>query len=271
MAQEEASAAPPLVVSRLRPGIAQVQMNRPERFNAFDETMIAALDATFAELEIAPDVRVVVLAGAGKHFSAGADVHWMQRASQASQAWNEADAQRFAAMLARIAQCAKPTVARVQGAALGGGAGLAAACDIVVAAHNAHFAISEARFGIVPAVIGPHLVNAIGARQARRLALSAERIEASEALQLGLVHHCVDVGELDTRLSQVCDDLLRAGPQAQREIKRLFATLGPGAVGPEVQAFTAQTIARVRGTAEAREGFAAFLVKRAPEWSPPSS
>lgn len=262
--------ASPLLLSRLRPGIAQVLMNRPERFNAFDEAMIAALDAAFAELEQATDVRAIVLAGAGKHFSAGADVQWMQRASQASQAWNEADAQRFAAMLARIAHCAKPTIARVQGAALGGGAGLVAACDIVVAAQSAHFAVSEARFGILPAVIGPHLVNAIGARQAKRLALSAERIDAAEAQRLGLVHHCVDAADLDAKLREVCDDLLRAGPQAQREIKRLFAALGPGEVGSEVQAFTAQTIARVRSSAEAREGFESFLAKRPPAWAPPA-
>jgi methylglutaconyl-CoA hydratase len=255
-----------LLVADRAPGVVQVTMNRPAVFNAFDEAMIGELDAAFARLEADPSVRVVVLAGAGPHFSAGADLQWMQRAAAAGEDDNRADARRFAAMLARIAACPKPTIARVQGSALGGGVGLACACDIAVAADDARFAVSEARFGILPAVIGPHLVNAVGTRQARRLALTASRLRAAEALAIGLVHQLSPAAALDAAVDTVVLDLLAGGPGAQREIKQLFARLAPGPVTQDVQELTAATIARVRGTDEAREGFAAFLGKRAAGW-----
>lgn len=255
-----------LTIERRANGVAQVAMSRPEVFNAFDETMIADLDAAFTELAADATVRVIVLAGAGRHFSAGADLQWMQRASQASEAWNLEDARRFAAMLARIEACPKPTVARVQGAALGGGVGLVAACDVAVAADNASFAVSEAKFGILPAVIGPYVTNAVGKRQARRLALTTARIGAAEALAIGLVQQVVPLAELDGAVDAVVNDLLLGGPAAQREIKALFSQLEVGPITPEVRELTAATIARVRGTQEAREGFAAFLAKRAPSW-----
>jgi methylglutaconyl-CoA hydratase len=247
-------------------GVAQVTMSRPEVFNAFDEAMIGELDDAFAALGENSSVRVIVLAGAGKHFSAGADLQWMQRASQSSMEWNQQDAARFAALLARIDQCPKPTIAQVQGAALGGGVGLACACDIAVAADNASFCISEAKFGILPAVIGPYLTNAVGKRQARRLALTTERINADQALSLGLVHRVVTLEGLALAVNDSVQQLLLGGPHAQREIKQLFAQLEVGPITPQVQALTAATIARVRGTEEAREGFAAFLAKRPPRW-----
>jgi methylglutaconyl-CoA hydratase len=246
--------------------VARVTMSRSDVFNAFDEAMIGELDATFATLGDDSKVRVIVLAGAGKHFSAGADLQWMQRASQASLAWNQQDAQRFAAMLARIDNCPKPTVAQVHGAALGGGVGLACACDIAIAADNASFSISEAKFGILPAVIGPYVVNAIGKRHARRLSLTTERINAAEALLLGLVQRVVVVDQLQQAVDDTVQQLLLGGPKAQHEIKQLFAQLAVGPVTKDVQALTAATIARVRGTDEAREGFAAFLAKRQPNW-----
>nr|AEI30306.1 enoyl-CoA hydratase/isomerase [uncultured microorganism] len=250
------------------PGVAQLTMSRPAVFNAFDETMIAELDAAFAQLAEDGAVRVIVLAGEGKHFSAGADLQWMQRASTASLEWNLADARRFAAMLARIDACPKPTVARVQGAALGGGVGLACACDIAIAADSASFSVSEARFGILPAVIGPHVVNAVGKRQARRLALTATRIKAPEALAIGLVQQVVAADALDAALDATVAELLAGGPQAQREIKQLFAQLAVAPVTPAVVELTARTISRVRGSDEAREGFAAFLGKRPASWMP---
>ena len=259
-----------LTIERRAAGVAQVTMSRPEVFNAFDEAMIADLDAALTELAADDGVRVIVLAGAGKHFSAGADLQWMQRASQASEAWNLEDARRFAAMLARIESCPKPTVARVQGAALGGGVGLVAACDVAVAADNASFAVSEAKFGILPAVIGPYVTNAVGKRQARRLALTTARIAAAEALAIGLVQQVVPAAELDGAVDAVVSDLLLGGPAAQREIKALFSQLEVGPVTPRVRELTAATIARVRGTEEAREGFAAFLAKRPPSWGPGS-
>ncbi len=253
------------------PGVAQVTMARPAVFNAFDEAMIGELDAAFAQLEADPAVRVIVLAGEGKHFSAGADLQWMQRASEASLEWNVADARRFAGMLARIERCAKPTVARVQGAALGGGVGLTCACDIAIAADNASFSVSEAKFGILPSVIGPYVTNAVGKRQARRLALTTERIGAAEALSLGLVTRVVAAEALDAAVDEAVALLLAGGPDAQREIKTLFSQLHEGPVTDAVVELTAQTIARVRGTDEAREGFAAFLAKRPPAWNTPAA
>ena len=256
-----------LAVEPLGHDVARVTMSRPGVANAFDESMIAELDAAFAQLADQVDVRVIVLAGAGKHFSAGADLNWMQRASEASRDWNLEDARRFAAMLAQVADCPKPTLARIQGAALGGGVGLACACDLAIAAQSASFAVSEARFGILPAVIGPYLVNAIGRRQATRLALTSSRIGAGEAVQLGLVHRAVPDDELDRAVDAVAAELLAGGPLAQCEIKRLYAQLRAGPVSAETRELTAQTISRVRGTDEAREGFAAFLGKRAPRWA----
>jgi methylglutaconyl-CoA hydratase len=201
-----------LTIERRASGVAQVTMSRPEVFNAFDEAMIIDLDFAFTTLAEEPDVRVIVLAGDGKHFSAGADLQWMQRASEASLAWNQDDARRFAGMLARIEACPKPTVARIHGAALGGGVGLACACDIAIAADSASFAVSEARFGILPAVIGPYVVNAVGKRQARRLALSTERIDAQQALGLGLVQRVVPAADLDRAVDEVVRQLLAGAP-----------------------------------------------------------
>jgi methylglutaconyl-CoA hydratase len=259
---------PALAVSRRSAGVAQVTMSRGNVFNAFDEAMIAELDGAFAALADDADVRVIVLAGDGKHFCAGADLQWMQRAAAATQEWNLADARRFAAMLARIESCPKPTLARVQGAALGGGVGLACACDIAIAADNASFSVSEAKFGILPAVIGPYVVNAVGRRQARRLALTTTRIGAAEALAIGLVQQVVPSAELDAAINRTIAELLAGGPNAQREIKQLFAQLAPAPITPEVRELTAQTISRVRGSDEAKEGFAAFLAKRPAKWVP---
>ncbi len=256
-----------LFISQRQVGVAQITMSAESKFNAFDEVMIAELDAAFAHLQDDNSVRVIVLAGAGKHFSAGADLQWMQRASVATLEWNQQDARRFAAMLSRIETCPKPTVARVQGAALGGGVGLACACDVAIAADNASFSVSEAKFGILPAVIGPYVINAVGKRQALRLALTTSRIGAVQAQQMGLVQQVVPLVELDQSVDNTLRDLLAGGPNAQREIKQLFAQLQAGDITPEVRELTANTIARVRGTPEAREGFAAFVDKRPAAWT----
>jgi len=257
-----------LHITTRRPGVAQVTMARAAVFNAFDEAMIGEMDAAFAQLIDDDAVRVIVLAGEGPHFSAGADLQWMQRASTASLQWNVNDARRFAGMLARIESCPKPTVARIQGAALGGGVGLACACDVAIAAEGASFSVSEAKFGILPAVIGPYVINAVGKRQARRLALTTERIAAAEALAMGLVQRVVAAYQLDAAVDETLQQLLAGGPNAQSEIKELFARLPVGPITPETLEMTVQTIARVRGSAEAREGFAAFLGKRPANWLP---
>jgi methylglutaconyl-CoA hydratase len=256
-----------IAVALRAPGVAQVTMSRPDVFNAFDETMVGELTEAFVLLNADPAVRLIVLAGDGKHFSAGADLQWMQRASEASHDWNLADARRFAEMLWRIASCEKPTLARVQGVALAGGVGLVCACDIAIAAAGSSFSLSEARFGILPAVVGPYVVNAVGKRQALRLALTASRIPASVAQAIGLVQEVVPDEQLDAAVDAVFGELLAGGPNAHREIKAFYGPLEAGPISPEMREASAATIARVRGTDEAREGFAAFLAKRPARWT----
>ncbi len=247
-------------------GVARVTLQRGAVMNAFDETMIGELTAAFELLAQAPQVRVVVLGGEGKAFCSGADLRWMERAAANSHELNLADARRFARMMQAIATCPKPVIARVHGAAFGGGVGLCCAADIVIAAQGARFSVSEARFGILPSVIGPYLNNAVGKRHALRLALTAAVIDAAEAERLGLVHQVTAPEQLDAALDTAIAALLANGPAALGEIKALFADLALGPVTPEVTELTAQTIARVRSTAEAKEGFAAFFAKRQPGW-----
>ena len=255
-----------LSISRER-GIVRVTMDRPEVHNAFDESMIAAIDEAFAEAADDPQARAIVLAGRGKAFSAGADIQWMKRQAEASEEANVADARRFAAMLHRIAVSPKPTIAAVQGACMGGGVGLACACDFAIAAQSARFSVSEARFGIIPSVIGPYLIAAVGAREAKRLALSTVRIDAAEALRIGMVHEVVPEEKLADAVEALLAQLRMAAPGAIAEVKALYARLGALGIGSEARELTAATIARIRGTDEAREGFAAFLEKRGARWT----
>jgi methylglutaconyl-CoA hydratase len=248
-------------------GVMRVGMARVEVHNAFDEAMVAEIDAAFAAAAGDASVRAVVLAARGKAFSAGADIAWMRRQSEAPEAANVEDARRFAAMLHRIASCPKPTIARVHGACMGGGVGLVCACDFALASEAARFAVSEARFGIIPAVIGPYLIAAIGVRQAKRLALSTAPIGAAEAMAIGLVHEVAADEVLEARVAALVEQLRAAGPGAMAEIKSLYGRLAAAGIGEAVREHTAATIARIRGTDEAREGFAAFLEKRPPRWA----
>lgn len=249
-----------------RGAVATLWMDRPEVFNAFNEQLIAELAAACAELDADASVRVVVLAGRGKHFSAGADLNWMRRAADSTEAENLADSRKFAAMLRALSGLSKPTIARVQGAALGGGTGLAAACDMAIAADDASFATSEVKFGIIPAVISPYVLRAIGPRHALRYFQSAERFGAAEAKAMGLVSEVVAVDELDAAVDRLVQALLACGPQAQLAAKQLIAAINGRPIDPEVGEETATRIARQRATAEAREGFAAFFEKRQPAW-----
>src|SRR5690606_7959577 len=249
-----------------RAAVATIWMDRPEVFNAFNEQLIAELAAACAELDADASVRVVVLAGRGKHFSAGADLNWMRRAADSTEAENLADSRKFAAMLRALSGMSKPTIARVQGAALGGGTGLAAACDMAIAADDASFATSEVKFGIIPAVISPYVLRAIGPRHALRYFPSAERFGALEAKAMGLVNEVVTVDELDAAVDRLVQALLACGPQAQLAAKQLIAALTGRPIDDAVGEETATRIARQRATAEAREGFAAFFDKRAPAW-----
>ncbi|GAB4403489.1 MAG: enoyl-CoA hydratase/isomerase family protein [Rhodoferax sp.] len=246
--------------------VATVWMNRPAVHNAFDEALIDELHQAVQQLGADPQVRVVVLGGRGKHFSAGADLNWMRRAAQADEAANQADALRFARMLHALATCPKPTVARVQGAALGGGTGLTAACDMAVAASDAVFSTSEVRFGIIPAVISPYVLRAIGPRQALRYFQSAERINAERALALGLVHEVCAPDALDATLDTLVQALLQGGPGAQHAAKQLVEAVRGRALDESLLLETAGRIARQRATPEGRDGVAAFLDKRPPAW-----
>ncbi len=247
-------------------GIATVEMARPDVFNAFNERMIQELGETFTTLSGDAQVRVVLLKGQGKAFSAGADLQWMQRASVASREENLEDARRFADLLAAVAQCSKPTVACVHGLALGGGVGLVAACDFAVVSEETRFAVSEVKFGILPSVIGPYLINAVGKRAALQLALTATRFDAHEAKSLGLVHQVCSREAVDAVARGIISSLVQNGPTALAEVKALYAQLHVGPVSGDMRELTAQTIARVRMTDEAKEGFDAFLNKRPPAW-----
>ena len=247
-------------------GVASVTINRPEVLNAFDEALIGRISSAFEHVNANPDVRIVVLRATGRAFCAGADIGWMQRAAANAFDENLEDARRFATMMATVARCRKPVIARIQGAAYGGGVGLACAADIAIASHRARFCVSEAKFGILPAVIGPYLINAIGLRQAQRLALTCSVVDAAEALALGIVQQAVDESELDSAVEHCVAELLQAGPLAQGSIKRLFGQLHVGPITGEVQELTAQTISKVRSGDEARAGFEAFVAKRAPPW-----
>jgi len=252
----------------VRDGVANVLLNRPEVHNAFSATSIAELTALLRRLDKDPQVRALVLAGAGVSFCAGADLNWMQQMATFGAKQNRADAGALAAMLFTLDTLSKPTIARVHGAAFGGGAGLVACCDVAIGTAEATFAFSEARLGLIPATIGPYVVAAIGARAARRYFLTAERFSAAEAYRLGLLHELVPAPELDTKVGVLLDALLRAGPRAQAECKLLLRAIGNRPLDARLVADTARRIARVRASPEGREGVAAFLAKRKPAWLP---
>lgn len=247
--------------------VATVWMNRPLVHNAFNEDFIAQLTEAFAALDHDDSVRVVVLAGRGKSFSAGADLSWMKRQGEASAADNLADAVKLAALFRTLAELRKPTVARVQGAALAGGTGLVAACDIAVASERAQFGVLEVRLGLIPATIGPYVLRAIGARQASRFFLSAERIDAQRALALGLVHEVVAEEQLDAKVAELVASLLLGAVGAQAAAKDLIRAIAHHPVDDALTHDIAARIARLRGLPEAREGLSAFLGKRPAAWS----
>lgn len=246
--------------------VAWLWMDRAEVHNAFDETLIAELTGALKALDADEAVRVIVLAGRGKSFSAGADLNWMKRQGAAPVEDNLADARRLAELFRTLAACDTPTIARVQGAAMGGGMGLAAACDICVASTAASFATSEVRLGILPGVISPYVVRAIGERQAYRYFQTAERIPAARAREIGLVHEVAEPEQLDAALQAVVDALLAGGPKAQAASKALIRAVANRPVGAELIEDTARRIAELRATPEAKEGLSAFLDKRAPAW-----
>jgi methylglutaconyl-CoA hydratase len=245
---------------------AWVWMNRARTHNAFDEIMIAELTDAFAKLDADETVRVVVLAGRGKSFSAGANLNWMERAAACTEQENLRDARAMAGMLKTIDRLSKPTVARVHGTALGGGVGLVVVCDIAIASSSAGFATTEVRYGLNPSTISPYLVAAIGGRTARRYLLTAERFSAEEACRTGLVHEVCAPEEIDDRVNRLVHALVAAAPKAQAEAKGLIRDVVGKVIDDGLIDYTAKAIARLRATPEAGEGIRAFIEKRKPAW-----
>lgn len=258
-----------LAIERQGP-VGLVTLNRPERHNAFDDALIAELTEALRSMEADDGIRLVVLSGAGKSFSAGADLNWMRRMAGFSMDENRRDAMGLAALMRTLAHLRKPTVARVQGAAYGGGVGLVACCDVAVASQFATFCFSEAKLGLIPAVISPYVVAAIGERYARRYFLTAERFDAAEAWRIGLVHELAPSdAELDEKVGEIVDALLACGPVAQKEAKELIRAVASRPFTSEVMQDTAERIAKIRSSPEGRDGVTAFLEKRRPAWVPP--
>jgi methylglutaconyl-CoA hydratase len=251
-----------------RGAVRWLWLNRPDVRNAFNDALIAEISAAFAEIEAATATRVVVVAARGPVFCAGADLNYMRAMSGYTHAQNHADALRVARMFHAVHACSKPVIARVQGDAYGGGVGLAAACDIVVAADTVSFGLSEVRLGIVAATISPHLVRAMGARQAARYMLTAEKFTAAHAKDLGLVHEVTKQSGLEQEVERVAQVLLSSSPAALAATKKLLADVVEAPMDDVLLAATAKCIADARVSAEGREGIAAFLEKRTPSWVP---
>jgi methylglutaconyl-CoA hydratase len=247
-------------------GIATLSLERAEKHNAFDDTMIAELLRAFEQVENDKNIRLMILRAAGKSFSAGADLDWMRRMADYDHEHNLADAKQLARLMYTLNSLNKPVIARVQGASFGGGVGLIACCDIAIASSDAIFSLSEVRLGLIPAVISPYVVAAIGSRAARRYFLSGERFDADKALQLGLLHEVVDHEALDASLEQCVDNLLISGPNAQAAAKDLIQQVGNRLIDETLIEETARRIADVRASEEGREGLSAFLQKRKPDW-----
>jgi methylglutaconyl-CoA hydratase len=259
-------AEPTVLVSRDDRGVTTVRLNRPALHNAFDDALIQKLIATFEGLGGDTRCRAVVLAGAGKSFSAGGDLNWMRRMAGYGYAENVADANELGRLMSTLDRLPKPTVARVHGSVFAGGLGLVACCDIAVAEQDTIFCVSETRLGLVPAVISPYLIRAMGARVARRYFLTAERFSATEALRVGLVHEIAPADSLDASVEGMVAALLEGGPQSQARSKRLISDVADRPIEQPVIDLTARAIAAARASEEAREGLGAFFEKRKPKW-----
>jgi len=251
-----------------RRGIATVTINRPEVNNAYNAELVSALLETFASLAAQEAVRAIVIRGNGKHFQAGADLKWLAQVATMDAAANLATSQRTASAIRGLNEMAVPTIALVHGACIGGGTGIVAAADIVIASRDATFAVSEARWGVFASVIFPQLIAAIGARQVRRYAVTCERFDAEQARHLGLVHEVCDTGKLDEAVVPIIEGILRAAPDAVRQTKRGVMTCAGDIMSDELFDRLVQQHADIRQTDEAREGFNSFVDKREPSWYP---
>ena len=255
-----------LDIRRPTPFVAEVWLNRPEVRNAFNDSVIAELTLAFEQLGSDPDLRVVVLGGHGKAFCAGADLSWMRAMAGYSWEDNQADAARLAQMLWTIYRCPVPVVGRIHGDCYAGGVGLAAVCDVLVAAEGVNFCLSEARLGLLPATIAPYVIKALGEQASRRYFTTAERFDATQAKALGLVHEVVAAESLDAKVAEIAAALVANGPAAVRACKRLVQDVAGRAIDATLREDTARRIADIRASAEGREGVQAFLDKRDPAW-----
>lgn len=247
-------------------GVATVTLNSAEKHNAFDDAMITALHAAFTALAGNEQVRVVVLAANGKSFSAGADLNWMKRMAEYDFAGNEQDARALANMLQALYTLPQPTIARVQGAAFGGGVGLVACCDISIASSKATFCLSEVKLGLIPATISPYVIRAMGERSAKRFFMTAERFDAITAHATGLVSTIVNAEGLDQEIDTLCNQLCANGPMAVRAAKKLAHDVGTKDIDGTLLKDTSERIAAIRVSPEGQEGLSAFLTKRKPDW-----
>lgn len=249
--------------------VAEVWLNRPEVRNAFNDAVIAELQAVFTGFAADADLRVVVLGGHGKAFCAGADLSWMRAMADFDHAQNLADAERLAAMLWTIDRCPVPVIARVHGDCYAGGVGLAAVCDVVVAVDTAHFCLSEARLGLLPATIAPYVIRAFGAQAARRYFSTAERFDAARGQAIGFVHEVCSADALDAAVEAIARAVVGNGPMAVRACKQLVHDLAGRPIDADLRADTARRIADIRASDEGREGVRSFLAKRRPAWLGP--
>jgi methylglutaconyl-CoA hydratase len=252
-------------------GNATVMLNRPDVHNAFDPEMVDALTATLKKLESNDKVRAVVITGAGRSFCAGADIEHMKKSAKFSRAQNLDNARATAMMLRTLYALEKPTVACVRGAARGGGVGLVAACDIAIAERGATFRLSEVKLGIIPAMISPFVIGAIGRRHAHRFMLSGEEFDAAEAFRIGLVHDICEEPELNALVGRMLANLYSSGPNAMTAIKKLIPQVAAARLDDALMETMSARIAEIRTTAEAQEGLSAFLEKRKTAWSTPAS
>lgn len=250
-----------------RGAVAHVWLNRPEARNAMNDAMARELPRLFQSLQKDPSVRVVVLSGRGSAFCSGADLGKMEKAGRATGVKNRADALKSAKFFNALYLIPKPTIARVHGPAFAGGMGLVCACDVVVGSEDAMFCLPETRIGLVPAMISPYVVRAMGANVARRYVLSGERFSAQEAKAMGLVHELVPAAELDATVERIAQAFVACAPNALAEAKKLLRNVVGAPITPQLISYTAGVIARCRSSAEAREGIAAFREKRKPRWA----
>jgi methylglutaconyl-CoA hydratase len=260
--------APLIELSRPVPQVARVFLNRPEVRNAFNDAAIAELTRIFTELAQDAGLRAIVLGGHGKAFCAGADLGWMRSMADYSWEQNRADAQALADMLWAVYRCPVPVVGRIHGDCYAGGVGLAAVCDVLVAAEEAHFCLSEARLGLLPATISPYVIAALGPQASRRYFVTAERFSANEAHALGFVHEVCTASTLDAKVDEIIASLTANGPMALRACKALVQDVSGQPITPALREETARRIADIRASAEGKEGVQSFLNKRRPAWLP---